>query len=116
MKEAMVKGTYSDYRRVKGRKVLQMIIEVPLEQAPQVHEAFGEPLTDGSMWVAVAKLNETKENEPTTKQTNPHRLSQQAAMLCDDTLFQNFLSKEIAAPDDALPLDSTWAAYIGSGS
>lgn len=88
---AAIKATYADYRRVKGRKVLQLILEVPLEQAPQVHEAFGEPLPDGSTWVGVARIN------PDTK---PERkggpLCKRAAILCNEGGFQRFVAERVA--------------------
>jgi len=88
---AVIKGSYADYRRVKGRKTLQLVIEVPLEQAPLVHEAFGEPLPDGSTWVAVALLDSSKAPEQPAK--TDHHLSRQAAMCCNDKMFQVCLSE-----------------------
>lgn len=96
--KAVIRGCYADYRRVKGRKVLQIIIEVPLEEAPRVHEAFGEPTPDGSTWVAVALLQ--PETSRVVEQTDKHRLSRQAAMLCDDPRFRAFLN-EYSGCDDA---------------
>ena len=85
---AIIKGVYADYRRVKGRKVLQIIVEVPMEAAPLVHKAFGEPTPDGSTWVAVALLNNEK-----AKEKPDYRLSQQAAMCCNDVRFWQFLEE-----------------------
>lgn len=112
MTAAAIKGTYSDYRRVKGRKVLQLIVEVPLEQAPQVHDAFGEPSPDGSTWVAVARLNaeEPIEQKPAE---DKHRLSRQAAMLCGEYRFQAFLRGsflEIWKKHRHFPLDDSQIA------
>jgi len=55
---------------------------------------------------------EIDDDETPVKQTNPHRLSQQAAMLCEDTLFQRFLAENIHAPEGIAPLDREWAAYV----
>lgn len=108
MNAAAIKGTYSDYRRVKGRKVLQLIVEVPLEQAPQVHKAFGEPSPDGSTWVAVARLDAEKSEQPQPdKKEDKHKLSRQAAMLCGDTQFQNFLKHKHSI---------AWEQYLPHGS
>ena len=83
---AIIKGVYADYRRVKGRKVLQIIVEVPMEAAPLVHKAFGEPTPDGSTWVAVALLNNEK-----AKEKPDYRLSQQAGIVCSEGSFHEFL-------------------------
>ena len=89
--KAIIKGVYADYRRVKGRKVLQVIVEVPLEQAPLVHEAFGEPDPAGDTWVAVALLQ--PETARVAEQKDKHRLSRQAAMCCQEQAFWTFLSE-----------------------
>ena len=85
---AAIRASYSDYRRVKGRKVLQLIFEVPLEQAPQVHEAFGEPLPDGSSWVGIARIDE---NAVVEKRGG--KLCQRAAILCNEGAFQKFAAQ-----------------------
>lgn len=90
-KEAAIQASYADYRRVKGRKVLQLIFEVPLEQAPQVHEAFGEPLPDGSTWVAVARIDKTVADKP-----KGGKLCQRAAILCNEGAFQEFMLTRMA--------------------
>ena len=107
---AVIRGTYADYRRVKGRKVLQLIIEVPLEEAPRVHEAFGEPSPDSSTWVAVALLDTHKPPLPDLAQ-GKHRLSRQAAMCCQEPAFFGFLSEQWAAPGYSVQ-DATMAAEM----
>lgn len=84
---AAIQASYSDYRRVKGRKVLQLIFEVPLEQAPMVHDAFGEPSPDGSTWVGIAKIDLTARPE----ERKPLKLSNRAALLCYDPSFIEWL-------------------------
>ena len=95
--KAAIRATYSDYRRVKGRKVLQLIFEVPLEQAPEVHDVFGEPSPDGSTWVAIARLQSqpaAQQAEKPKKSWDEMPRSAQAAMKCNDADFQRFLSAE----------------------
>jgi hypothetical protein len=91
---AIIKATYSDYRRVKGRKVLQLIFEVPIEQAPQIHERFGEPAPDGSTWVAIARLNEgaAKVEKPKRSWSELSR-AEQAGIACQDADFRHYLAK-----------------------
>ena len=99
---AAIQASYSDYRRVKGRKVLQLIFEVPLEQAPMVHDAFGEPSPDGSTWVGIAKIDLTARPE----ERKPVKLSNRAAMLCKDDQFAAYLKQRyplltVNSSDDA---------------
>lgn len=85
---AAIQAAYADYRRIKGRKVLQLILEVPLEQAPLVHDAFGEPLPDGSTWVAVARIDPTAKPE-----RKGGKLAQKAGILCNEGAFITFLKE-----------------------
>lgn len=55
--------------------------------APQVHEAFGEPLPDGSTWVAVARIDPTAKPE-----LKGGKLCQRAAILCKEAAFWKFMS------------------------
>jgi hypothetical protein len=104
MTEAAIRATYSDYRRVKGRKVLQLIFEVPIEQAPQVHEIFGEPAPDGSTWVAIARLQELQKpaTEKPKRQWSDMSRAQQAGIACNEPDFRRFLALDC---DGVLMLD-----------
>ena len=51
-----IRGTYSDLRLIKGRKVWQMVIEVPSEHGENLVKLFGLPQPDAPSWVAVALL------------------------------------------------------------
>lgn len=62
----VIRADYSNWRPVAGRKVLQLILEVPIEQTADVMEKLGFPLPGESKWVAVALLESGKpasENE-----------------------------------------------------
>jgi len=85
---------------VKGRKVLQLIFEVPLEQAPMVHDAFGEPSPDGSTWVGIAKIDLTARPE----ERKPLKLSNRAALLCKETKFAEFIEAEFDATKNYDPV------------
>ncbi len=54
---AAIKAAFSDWRTVKGRKCLQLIFEVPLEQQGQVLDYLGAPMPDDPKWCGIAKLN-----------------------------------------------------------
>lgn len=56
-------ATYANFKNVQSRKVLQVILEVPIEQATQVFDALGMPNAHASTWVAVARLIPEKEGD-----------------------------------------------------
>lgn len=110
---AVIKAEYSDYRRVKGRKVIQLVCEVPIEQAATVHERLGEPgAHDKQIWVAIALLKPDAKEAP-AKEAPKEKLprervpfdklkpSQQAGILCADPEFWAFLEIDNAANDEA---------------
>lgn len=54
---AAFKATF-DFRLVKGRKVAQIVVEVPIEEADNALKALGGiPRPDLERWVAVARLS-----------------------------------------------------------
>jgi predicted metalloenzyme YecM len=87
---AVTQGTFADFRLIKGRKVCQIVIEVPIEQADQAVAALGglpQPATEA--WVAIARL-ETKERVVPLKPDNT-KLSLEAVMRCREQLFWKYL-------------------------
>jgi hypothetical protein len=86
---AVTQGTFADFRLIKGRKVCQIVIEVPIEQADQALAALGglpQPATEA--WVAIARL-ETKERVVPLKSDT--KLSFEAVRRCKDQQFWQFL-------------------------
>ena len=96
----VIKATFSDWRPVKGRKVLQMVFEVPLEQTNEVLSMLGAPMPDKETWVAIALLDlrkfDAQGNLPVEPKTRrpfcelPY--PQQAAIKSQDLKFQLFMS------------------------
>lgn len=58
----LVKATFSDFRMVKTRKVLQIVCEVPLEQAQRALKILGVPDPGAETWVALAVLDLSKQD------------------------------------------------------
>lgn len=54
--EAVIRATYSDMRPVKSRKVVQLVFEIPVEQAESALQTLGFPRPDAEMWCAIARL------------------------------------------------------------
>jgi hypothetical protein len=93
---AIISGDFSTFRHVQGRKVLQLVIEIPAEQAASVFSTFGYPGSGNPIPVAVARLNHEPIAKPdaTEKTRTPFLdlpLPQQAAMRCNELEFWSFL-------------------------
>ena len=86
MSERVIKATFSDWRPVKGRKALQLVFEVPLEQQGEVLNMLGPPMPDVAKWCAIALLDEQKIEKPPRE-----RIVQRAVMLCKEPSFQKFV-------------------------
>ena len=56
-KPAAFSASYSDWRIVKGRKVVQIILEVPIEAADHAYNVLGGmPKFGAEQWFAIARL------------------------------------------------------------
>lgn len=129
---AATKGTFSDFKLIKGRKVAQIVIEVPIEGADESLRALGGiPQPHETRWVALALLNtvkadastllETARREiqnltnilPDTVASKPKRemtLANRIGVLCHNKSFQNYLTKsphfkEYLSSKDATPVE-----------
>ena len=111
MTTAAIQGTFADYRTAKGRGVLQLIIEVPLEGQEAAYKALGYPLPGEILWVAVARIRDpgakakAAEPEPPAPEPAPAKErqrfddlppTQQAGILCGQDDFQAWLHRELA--------------------
>lgn len=102
---AAIAGVYSDLKPVKTRGVLQIVVEVPMERADEVTQAFGWPQQGESQWLAVARMSgQTEPQQPAEK---PRRSfdelprSQQAGLKCSDERFKHWLAAGSSGGDVA---------------
>lgn len=65
---AAFQATYSDLRFVRTRKVVQVVLEAPIEHAAAITAALGYPDPAQETWVGVARLVE----EPKKAVSSPH--------------------------------------------
>lgn len=97
---AAIRAVYTDYRRVKGRKVHQITLEIPSELWPQAYAFLGEPTIESSDWYALARLNgAAAEPKETIEPKDKRKLTdlpavQQAALVCQREAFWRFLREE----------------------
>lgn len=88
MDKLAISATYVDYRRIKGRKVHQIIFEVPSENWPEAYRALGEPTIDTAEWFAIAKMVGA---EPVRAKGG--KLAQRAGILTDEGGFAAFAAE-----------------------
>lgn len=103
---AVIQGNYSDLKFVRTRKVVQVVIEIPIEHAADFVQKFGAPDPSAETWVAVARLDPDQAQQtaepaaapPATPEREPRKfadlpLPQQAALMCDRADFQEFMEE-----------------------
>lgn len=96
---AIIRATFSTYRPVAGRKVLQLVMEVPIEAQSHVFAALGYPVPDETKWVAIALLRDDAEQPPAEpEQLEPPRpaksLAQIAGIICSQPAFWKYIQVE----------------------
>jgi hypothetical protein len=99
---AAIQATFSDFRLVKGRKVAQLVLEIPLEQADAALSTLGGiPQPHSERWVALARLNgHVPEPKPDKEKQRWRdlRLAAQASIRCTEPVFWRFIQDEYKAP------------------
>lgn len=58
MNHAAIRADFCNLKNIQGRKVVQIILEVPVEQAGMVYESLGWPDATAPKAVAVCLLKE----------------------------------------------------------
>ena len=53
-----IKATYCNFKNIAGRKVVQLIFEIPVEQASMAYLTLGWPDASDPKWAAICLLNE----------------------------------------------------------
>jgi hypothetical protein len=99
---AAIQATFSDFRIVKGRKVAQLVLEIPLEQADAAISTLGGiPQPQSERWVALARLNgHVPEPKPDKEKQKWGDLAYalQAGIRCSEPVFWKFIRDEYKAP------------------
>jgi hypothetical protein len=123
-KPLAIRATYSDWRLIKTRGVVQVVMEVPLADADAAYDVLGGmPNPANERWFGIAPIKEVMPNtsskpavdaRPEPKQDKPARAKRewrdlppdmQAGIRCNDPAFSAFLCEE--HPDD-------WHESMGS--
>lgn len=101
---AAIQGDYVDLRFVKGRKVCQVVIELPIEAGASFVAAFGTPNPSNGVPVALARIDPNAKPE-----RKGGKLAQKAGILCSEGAFRRYLA-EIGEYDGIRMLDLDMAA------
>jgi hypothetical protein len=104
---AAFKATYSDWKLVKTRGVVQVIFEVPLADSDTAYEILGGmPDASKERWFGIAALRGERQepiiDAPEEKQSKNWRELQpsaQAGIRCAEPIFWAFLKEELNMKD-----------------
>jgi hypothetical protein len=135
---AAIQATFSDVKLIRSRKVCQLVLEIPLEQADAALSTLGGiPQPHSERWVALARLNGVTKPKPESSKgvtygefaevvenayykTHPEeaakkkrqwedlKLSMQAGIRCEEPPFWRFLSEHYKM---ARPMNADDAAH-----
>lgn len=122
-----IEARYVNHRNVQGRKVLQVILEIPIEATVEFFNKFGYPDPAEEKRVALALLSNVEvdvKREILDKAGKEKRAftdlpySQQAALLCKDERFYEFLSNIIGGDTfiDASNVADEFRKYLSINS
>jgi hypothetical protein len=98
-KPLALSGDYADFRIVKTRSCIQLVVEIPIEEGERAVQLFGIPQPGSPVKVALARLAETRtieHNKPEKERRRWNDLppAQQAAIRCGEPAFKKFLADE----------------------
>lgn len=94
MSASAFRATYSDWKLVKTRSVVQIVMEVPLADADTAYEILGGmPNPSQERWFGIAALSgeQPKPKERSWRDLGP---AQQAGIRCDEPTFVAFLKEQ----------------------
>jgi len=58
MEHAAIRADYCNLKNIMGRKVIQIVLEIPVERAHELYQSLGWPDATSPKAVAIALLNE----------------------------------------------------------
>lgn len=95
---AAIQATFSDVKLIRSRKVCQLVLEIPLEQADAALSTLGGiPQPHSERWVAIARMNgHAPEPKPDKEKQQWHDLkhAMQAGIRCSEPAFWAFVREE----------------------
>jgi hypothetical protein len=108
---AAFSATYSDWKVIKGRKVVQVVFEVPIESADLAYQVVGGmPHPGTEAWFGIAKLDPRQQQEepsaprkapvPTAQPRQSHpagapSYAKQLGIACNEPAFWDFVRTKL---------------------
>lgn len=93
---AAIQGDYVDLRFIKGRKVCQIVIEIPIEAGATFVAAFGTPNPATGIPVAMARIDPNAAPE-----RKGGKLAMKAGILCENRAFCTFIGERLGTKEQA---------------
>ena len=90
MSDSIMRGAYSDFKVIKSRKVIQMVVEFPIESSNSFVEMFGIPQPHEEQWVAVALMDK----RAVIRNESAAIAIRDAGILCKSSTFGEWLRTE----------------------
>jgi hypothetical protein len=108
---AAFSATYSDWKVIKGRKVVQVVFEVPIESADLAYQVVGGmPHPGTEAWIGIARLDPRQQQEepsaprkapvPTAQPRQSHpagapSYAKQLGIACNEPAFWDFVRTKL---------------------
>jgi hypothetical protein len=91
---AAIRGTFADFRLIKGRKVAQLVCEIPIEEADEALRVLGGlPQPASERWLALAPLNITSIKPKEKQRFEDLKAAMQAGIRCGEPAFWRFIGE-----------------------
>lgn len=98
-----IAGTFADFKIIKTRSVLQIVVEIPIEQGQAALELLGIPQPGAEIPVAIARLiappkvvvdhdKSSRAKEIYATKDSMEKAVTRAAILCEDREFMGWLT------------------------
>jgi hypothetical protein len=121
MTDAAFKAEYADWKLIRGRKVVQVVFEVPIELSDAAYDVLGGmPNPAVSSWFGIARLNPEAANKeggdentagkgsrldktapqlPAKVAGAAKSYAQECGRMCNDVRFQQFIKQKVINGD-----------------
>lgn len=92
-------ATFSDFKLVRSRKVVQLVFEIPLEKSKRALEVLGGmPNPAAEVWCAIARMETTEKLTSRERTDGDRKCVKRAGILSNDERFWIFLTQEMNVP------------------
>jgi hypothetical protein len=88
------RACYADWKLIKTRSVIQVVMEIPLQDADAAYEVLGGmPAPSQERWFGIAALKGGSPPPSSRRDWRDLSPQQQAGMRCEEAVFMSFLKE-----------------------